>query len=120
MKAHADRDSRVEEYPTNSGAAPTVPGVLATLDEDDRRRLRDYKGGAAILYDMRLISIQLTTDDMHGHQWHLSMVEILSQTEMATPPDRCIADILECFFSKTLAVPNPGKIKEIVHFVGND
>lgn len=74
----------------------------------------------AIRMNGRIYSIVLTTDDYHGFQWHVSIVEILGPSKYSEISEEVAKSIMNVVFSKWTAIDNPGKMKEIKHFVGND
>lgn len=67
-----------------------------------------------------LLSLLMTSDDEHGHQWHLSMCRVAGPNSLIMAPPTLRELVYNAFFSSWKEIDNPGKMKEVVHYVGND
>lgn len=118
MKAAAGEDDKGDEY--TKGKEETVGEFVEGMSEQERERHRTYGGNKAVIMYGRCFSLCLTKDDHHGHQWHMSMIEVTGHQRFRPVDEQNQQVILGAFFSVWKAVPNPGEWKEVLHFVGND
>ena len=119
MKTAAHEDDDPAMYSKTTAEAKESVNVKA-MPASQVKALAEYGGSRAIIMGRRLFSLLMTRDEHHGHQWHISMVEVTGPGMMREmdQPNREL--VLNNFFSKWLPIPNPGKVVEILHFVGND
>lgn len=96
------------------------PKASAEVVKAAYRALAEYGGSRAIIMGRQLFSLLMTKDEYHGHQWHISMVEITGPRSMREMDQANRELVLNNFFSKWIQIPNPGQQVEILHFVGND
>ncbi len=126
LKAGAKEDNTLEQYTQTEEEADKLRRGEG-LTEEEKQTLLNYPGGAVIHYNKQFYSLQLTTDDEHGHKWHLSMCQliknepnVLAGKNLKLVSTMDALPILQGFFSTWQRVETPGMIKEIIHFVGND
>lgn len=128
MKVSAYSDDPEDGYTKTSEEADNLfKSIKGTskkpvLSEEDIKQLRIYTGSRALIIGNSLVSAIMTTDDHHDHQWHISLCSISGPN----PSDLCevapeIRDrILNSFFAEYKSIPNPGKMTQVLHYVGND
>jgi hypothetical protein len=76
---------------------------------------------ASIIYKERWYSIVLTRDEHHKQTWHFSIsMPTVFEGVGTSATDEEAVDLLKVFFSSWKEIPNPGKMKHVRHFVGND
>lgn len=119
MKIAAESDDPPEGYSKTEEEARRKKR-LEGFTEAEIQRLRNYHGSRAIVLNQQFLSLVLTTDDHHGHQWHLSLVQITGPSQFGVTNEETNQIVLGTFFSAWKSVPNPGKMAEVTHFVGND
>ncbi len=111
-------DDKLETYTKSLTEATKLLEDIGktTVTNGSPDKLQD--SGQAIIFRERFISLEMTKDDYHGHQFHLSLVEIGMQgMQLARPEESKF--ILNAFFTTWKSIPNPGKMLSILHFVGN-
>lgn len=119
MKAASHEDDDPSLYSKNEQEADDQK-TLKGWTPEKKMEQASYGGSRAIIMGRRLFSLLMTKDEHHGHQWHISMVEITGPRSMKEMDQQSRELVLNNFFSKWLPVPNPGKMVEVLHFVGND
>lgn len=82
----------------------------------------------ALLIDQEIYGVVLSLDYYYDKKWHIS----ISHTCFEKTPDNSISQklssvdesvrnkILNAFFNDWAPISNPGMVKEIEHFIGND
>jgi hypothetical protein len=73
-----------------------------------------------IVLDNHPITIMLTKDGYNGAQWHVSLAELHPMGFPISIDDGTATKLLNGFFKDWREIENPGMIKTIRHFVGND
>lgn len=119
MKIAACPDDPLDMY-TKTEAEVARVKRLEGLSPEAIRHLQATGANRAIVLDGHFVSLVMSTDDHHGHQWHLSMVDVVGPQQIAQSRKYITDTILKTFFSTWKEIENPGKITEILHFVGND
>ncbi len=119
MKIAAWPDDQPDGYTKTKEEADRLKR-LEGLSPEQLQEIRTSGASRAIFIAGQFVSLVMSTDEQHGHQWHLSMVRITGPQEMAPVGDETGRLILDIFFSKWESIENPGQLVEVMHFVGDD
>lgn len=119
MKVAAGPDDDLENYSKTTEDAD-VRNMIDGMTQEEYEYIKNHGASRAVIYQDHLYSLSLTEDDHHGHQWHFSFTEITGPVSMDVPEPSVVEFILDGFFSSWKPIQNPGKMKTVLHFVGND
>lgn len=93
--------------------------IFARLSPEDVENIQKSGGVRIIVLEGGLYSLVLSQDDYNGHQWHLSMAQIIPNRGVTTPSEKIGRYIAGSFFDDWESTPNPGMFKAL-HFAGSD
>jgi len=115
-------DSKIEQY-TKSEDEARVLTEKVSKDEQLKSHLLSLSGIQLICIDDLFINLVLTTDSQHGHDWHLSMSQVVlgpdGESKIDFVPDELQERICNSFFEKWQPIENPGTMLVVDHFVGH-
>lgn len=121
MKTVAGPDSKLADYTQTDEEVENLFDTAKKVAETDPEPIVSLRSNRVIQYRGNIYSLCLTRDENNGHDFHLSAVHIVP---WISPPMRAITDevmnfIGSGFFSSFEHIPNPGKVEQIRHLVGN-
>lgn len=120
-KAMSLQDSNPEHYTKTEAEAtetmltPEKSNLKIMADIREKGKLPDVS-----IIDGHPVTIMLTQDGYNGAQWHISLAELSVMGLPTYLVDEIAHKLLNAFFKDWKEIDNPGMMKEIRHFVGND